>query len=73
MTSTQVTFNCLSIAFPPAYSHADDVAPPEVQKQLMDALKWRDQVYRDILKQLQMIPGLSELIENLTEALNACE
>ena len=28
----------------------DNVAPPEVQQQLLALLKWRDGVYRDILK-----------------------
>jgi hypothetical protein len=51
----------------------DNVAPPEVQKQLWDLLKWRDGVYRDVIRQLSMIPGLTDLIDNLTDALNACE
>lgn len=46
--------------------------PPEVQKQLWDLLEWRDDVYRDFIRQLAMVPGLSELIDNLTDALNAC-
>ena len=29
-------------------------------------------MYRDFIKQLEMVPGLSELIDNLTDALNAC-
>ena len=28
----------------------DNIAPPEVQHQLLALLKWRDGVYRDILK-----------------------
>ena len=47
--------------------------PPEVQQQLWDLLKWRDGVYRDVIRQLEMVPGLSELIDNLTDALNACK
>ena len=50
----------------------DNVAPPEVREQLWQLLKWRDNVYRDIIKKIEMVPGLSELIENLTNALNAC-
>jgi hypothetical protein len=50
----------------------DNVAPPEVQKQLLDLLKWRDGVYRDILKKLEMVPGLSDMLDQLTNALNAC-
>lgn len=49
----------------------DDVAPPEVQQQLFSVLKWRDSVYREILKKIEMIPGLSDLIDELTNALNA--
>ncbi|KAH9943991.1 Het-C-domain-containing protein [Epithele typhae] len=49
----------------------DNVAPPEVQEQLYKLLVWRDNVYRDIIKKIAMVPGLSELMENLTNALNA--
>ncbi|EIM92702.1 Het-C-domain-containing protein [Stereum hirsutum FP-91666 SS1] len=49
----------------------DDVAPPEVQQQLLELLKWRDGVYRDILSKIEMIPGLEDLIDTLTDALNA--
>lgn len=52
---------------------ADNIAPPEVQQQLWDLLKWRDGVYRQVLAQLSLIPGLSELIDSLTDALNACK
>lgn len=56
-----------------AYSfNPDDVAPPEVQQQLWELLKWRDDVYRDIIKKIELVPGLTDLIENLTNALNAC-
>ncbi|THV06567.1 Het-C-domain-containing protein [Dendrothele bispora CBS 962.96] len=48
----------------------DDVAPPEVQKQLWDLLKWRDNVYRQILKKIEMVPGLENLLEELSNALN---
>lgn len=49
----------------------DNVMPPEVQKQLFEILKWRDGVYRDILQKINMIPGLSDLLDNLSNALNA--
>ncbi|TFL06149.1 heterokaryon incompatibility protein Het-C-domain-containing protein [Pterulicium gracile] len=49
----------------------DNVAPPEVQKQLWDVLKWRDGVMRDISKRVEMVPGLADLMEALTNALNA--
>ncbi|KAK7686586.1 hypothetical protein QCA50_010186 [Cerrena zonata] len=49
----------------------DDVAPPEVQEQLLSLLKWRDDIYREVLKKIEAIPGLEDLIEALTNALNA--
>jgi len=51
----------------------DDVAPKEVQDQLVELLKWRDEVMRGIEEQLEMIPGLTDLIEELTLAMNACK
>ena len=39
----------------------------------MSILKWRDDVYRDIIEKIEMVPGLSDLIDQLTNALNACE
>lgn len=50
----------------------DNVAPPEVRERLWKLLNWRDNVYRDIIKKIEMVPGLSDLIDNLTNALNAC-
>lgn len=50
----------------------DNVAPPEVQRQLLDLLKWRDTIMRDITRQIEMIPGLSELVDEFTNAMNAC-
>jgi hypothetical protein len=50
----------------------DDIMPPDVQQQLWELLKWRDSIYRDILKKIEMIPGLESLIDALTNALNAC-
>ncbi|EPQ60148.1 Het-C-domain-containing protein [Gloeophyllum trabeum ATCC 11539] len=49
----------------------DDIAPPEVQQQLWEVLKWRDDIMREILQKIEMIPGLSELIDGFTDALNA--
>ncbi|KAH8120007.1 Het-C-domain-containing protein [Phellopilus nigrolimitatus] len=49
----------------------DKYAPKEVQEQLFSILKWRDQVYRDIVEKIEMIPGLDDLIDQLTNALNA--
>lgn len=50
----------------------DDVLPPEVQQQMFQLLKWRDDIYRDILKKIEMIPGLETLINTFVDALNAC-
>ncbi|KAH6912796.1 heterokaryon incompatibility Het-C [Coprinopsis sp. MPI-PUGE-AT-0042] len=49
----------------------DNVAPPEVQQQLMDLLKWHDDIMRDVDKKISMIPGLSDLLEEFSNALNA--
>jgi hypothetical protein len=50
----------------------NNVAPPEVRKQLMDLLKWHDNIIREVLSSIEMIPGLDSLLDNLTNALNAC-
>ena len=49
----------------------DNVAPPEVQKQLLDLLKWHDDVMRSVIKKISMVPGLSDLLEEFSNALNA--
>lgn len=49
----------------------DKYAPKEVQDQLLQILRWRDGVYRDIVEKMEMIPGLNDLIDQLTNALNA--
>lgn len=48
----------------------DNVAPPEVQQQLLDLLKWHDDVMRDVDKKISMIPGLSDLLEEFSNNLN---
>lgn len=50
----------------------NDIAPPEVQRNLIDVLKWRDSIVKDITQKMDMVPGLSDLIDELTNALNAC-
>lgn len=50
----------------------DNVAPPEVQKRLWAVLKWRDGVVRGVSEKIEAIPGLETLLDNLTDALNAC-
>ncbi|KAJ8480697.1 hypothetical protein ONZ51_g6470 [Trametes cubensis] len=49
----------------------DNVAPPEVREQLWQLLRWRDSIYKEIIAKIELIPGLSDLIEGLTNALNA--
>ncbi|KAJ3922038.1 Het-C-domain-containing protein [Lentinula edodes] len=49
----------------------DDIAPPDVQKRLLEMLAWRDGVFRWITAKIEMIPGLSSLIDELMNALNA--
>ncbi|KAJ3509499.1 hypothetical protein NLJ89_g5198 [Agrocybe chaxingu] len=48
----------------------DNVAPPEVQQKLLDILKWHDDVMRDIVKKIEMVPGLTDLLEEFSNALN---
>ena len=50
----------------------DNIAPPEVQQQLIALLRWRDDVYRDVVKTIEMVPGLEDLVDQLSNALNAC-
>jgi len=49
----------------------DEVFPPEAQQAIKDILKWHDDVMRDIEETISQIPGLEDLMENLTNALNA--
>ena len=51
----------------------NQVLPPEVVKNLKEVLKFHDDVLRDIIKKMEMIPGLTDLIDGLSNALNACE
>ncbi|CAA7264748.1 unnamed protein product [Cyclocybe aegerita] len=48
----------------------DNVAPPEVQQKLLDILKWHDDVMRDIVKKIEMVPGLTDLLDEFSNALN---
>lgn len=47
--------------------------PAEVVKNLRDILKFHDDVMRSIIKKLEMVPGLTDLLDGLSNALNACE
>ncbi|KAJ3571563.1 hypothetical protein NP233_g3672 [Leucocoprinus birnbaumii] len=49
----------------------DNIAPPEVQRRLLDLLKWRDNIMRDVTETIEKIPGLSDLVESFENALNA--
>ncbi|KAH8833028.1 heterokaryon incompatibility Het-C [Flagelloscypha sp. PMI_526] len=48
----------------------DDVCPPDVQQNIKDLIRWRDDLMRDISRMIESIPGLSEIVEELTDALN---
>ncbi|KAJ7103095.1 Het-C-domain-containing protein [Mycena belliarum] len=55
-----------------AYSFdPDNIAPPEVQQKLSELLQWHDDLMRSILEKIDMIPGLEELMDQLSNALNA--
>lgn len=51
----------------------NNIAPLEVQQRLLELLKWHDSIMRDILAKIEMVPGLSNLIDELSNALNACK
>uniref|UniRef100_A0A0W0FRN0 Heterokaryon incompatibility Het-C n=1 Tax=Moniliophthora roreri TaxID=221103 RepID=A0A0W0FRN0_MONRR len=51
----------------------DNVAPPEVQQQLLGLLRWRDNVHRAIVNKIEMIPGLADTMDQLSVALNTCK
>ncbi|PBK73910.1 heterokaryon incompatibility Het-C [Armillaria solidipes] len=48
----------------------DNVAPPEVQEQLLDLLRWRDNVYRKISSIIETM-GLDEVLDEMNNALSA--
>ena len=50
----------------------DNMAPPEVKDRLLEVLRWHDDVMRDITKKIEMVPGLSNLLEEFSNALNEC-
>ena len=51
----------------------DQALPPEVVNDLKEVLKFHDDVLRDIIQKMEMVPGLTDLIDGLSNALNACE
>jgi len=51
----------------------DQSLPPEVVSDLKEVLRFHDDVLRDIVKEMEMVPGLADLIDGLSNALNACE
>jgi hypothetical protein len=48
------------------------MAPPEVKERLVEVLRWHDDVMRDITKKIEMVPGLTNLVEEFSNALNEC-
>jgi hypothetical protein len=51
----------------------DHYVTEDVQKQLLDLLRWRDQIMRKVDSAVEHIPGLEDVVEQLTEAMNVCE
>lgn len=51
----------------------NNVCPPDVQKKLLDLLKWHDNIMRSIEEKIEMVPGLSSLLDQLSNDLNACQ
>ena len=51
----------------------DQALPPQVVNDLKEVLRFHDDVLRDIIKKMEMVPGLTDLIDGLSNALNACE
>lgn len=51
----------------------NNALPAEVVKNLKEILKFHDNVMRNILEKINQIPLLGELIDGLSNALNACE
>lgn len=49
------------------------LAPEELQEFIFGLFAWRDSIFKEVLKTISFIPGLTSLFESLTEALNACE
>ncbi|KAH7104001.1 Het-C-domain-containing protein [Auriculariales sp. MPI-PUGE-AT-0066] len=49
----------------------DDILSGEVQQQLRELLQWHDDVMRDLESGISNIPGLTDLIDSLSDALNA--
>ena len=50
----------------------DNICPPEVKQRLLDVLRWHDDVMRDITKRIEMVPGLTNLLEEFSNSLNEC-
>lgn len=51
----------------------DNYVTEDVQRQLLDLLKWRDQIMRRVDSAIEHIPGLETQLGQLTEAMNVCE
>lgn len=50
----------------------DNIAPPEVQRQLLELLKWHDDIFRNVNEKIEMVPGLTNLMDEFSNALNEC-
>lgn len=51
----------------------NELAPSEIQDFIWRLFQWRDSVFKDVLRTVSFIPGLSSLFETLAETLNACK
>lgn len=49
----------------------DNIAPPEVQRKLYSMLRWRDGIYKEVDRMIESIPGLSSVLDDIGNALNA--
>lgn len=47
--------------------------PPEVIRDMKEVLKFHDDLLRNIIAKMEMIPGLTDMVDALSNALNACE
>lgn len=51
---------------------SEEIIPPHARRQIQQLLMWRDEVYRDVLKQVAKVPGLKGFVRTLEDALDQC-
>lgn len=52
---------------------ASKVVPKEMQQKLREVLVWHADIMKDIMKTIQNIPGLEQLVEEFTNAMTSCK